>query len=271
MEKNLFFVGLITYPKTVYPTEATQLRLEKLGLNNKTYDFDQTNEGDVNFLCCISYFISFFKIRLDWAKYLKVKFNYVKEILDLFKSLVRFFAYSSARKAIRIAIARCRNISFNHVTAWGDGYDNKINFLIVLEDDADTKNLPRDFDKILNILERIPISVRESVILDLSESYTLKELGIEHLVDYSYKDSDFLNDVFFLKRPSTNTLCAVLYGSAVLQSLVAYTNGRGRKYINFGIPIDWVLNAWMTQNFKKRTLFKAIHVKPGFFPQLSLK
>ncbi len=100
------------------------------------------------------------------------------------------------------------------------------------------------------ILQHFPASTRTRVFLDLSNSYSLSDLGIEELVDYTIFDKISSNEVVILKKPATNTLCAVLFSAEILQDILVYMNDIGYKHAYSGVPIDWILNGWMSRELQ---------------------
>ncbi len=271
MENIQLRVGLITYPDTLFPITSTLLELESLKISYSVYASDDEISSDVNLKCCFVYHLHFFSIKRKYAHYLNQVFDLKSELLNLLRSLLRILMYKSVRINLKRAIARCRNISKNHIDAWTDSAFQENGFLMVLEDDAEVNNFERGLKSVSMILQHFPASTRTRVFLDLSDSYSLSDLGIEELVDYTIFDEISSNEVVILKKPATNTLCAVLFSAEILKDILVYMNDIGYKHAYSGVPIDWILNGWMSRELQDIGPMLAIHVKPGLFSQLSMK
>jgi hypothetical protein len=271
VEKSKFSFALITYPTSKYSLAQTKGALNELKLQFKVYQSDQVTKKNVSVAKCLLFFFLYFHLRKRYANYLRFSFEIRNNLIVLIKSIILVIISGEFRSATKVAIARCQNISTNHLKAWSESYQSKDVFLIVLEDDADAIDHKENINSIAEILRMVPRDKLEYIIMDLSDSYSIEELGLRDNILYTTRDDRYQSDIIYLKSAATNTLCAVLFGSETIRQLISFVSNSGQKYIKCGIPIDWVVNAWLTYYPDDIPPLVSIHVKPGYFKQMSMK
>lgn len=271
MRNDKFAVSVITYPNSRFSIYLVQDKLRKLKIPLTVYQSDDATSDDVKSWTLFVYLFSFSRIRYRYLRYIGGEFNLSLELVLFCKSVCKLLISKVSRNQMKKSISRCVNISQNHVSAWKEACVNGIPFLIVLEDDAEVSNFSQALKAIKVILSEVPNGKSKFVLMDLSNSFSLFELGIDKWVNYSVQDKIMGNEVFYLNRLATNTLCGVLYGSQVLREIVTYMDEDGGTYARQGIPIDWILNDWISGKSNSKTEIVSIHVKPGFFRQLSME
>jgi hypothetical protein len=108
--------------------------------------------------------------------------------------------------------------------------------------------------------------------VNLSESFTPRELGIDHLLAHvvgcTWAGTRRRN-VLVAERPVTNTVCAILYSSEFLHSLLEALEGLPIEPI---VPIDWRLNEGLMALHDSGTAIGACWmVEPAPIVQMSMK
>lgn len=135
-------------------------------------------------------------------------------------------------------VRRLVNIELAHVKVLRAAVDSKARWVLVLEDDASTDSPERFSFELGDFLRRADRRGAPSMV-NLSESFTSRELGIDHLLSRNQGEDNFPWPGFSAKRPVTNTVCAVLYSRALLAPLVTALDGIPLSPV---IPIDFKVN-----------------------------
>jgi GR25 family glycosyltransferase involved in LPS biosynthesis len=138
-------------------------------------------------------------------------------------------------------VTRLLNIELSHRNLWQAGLDSGADWILILEDDAYCADAS-DLAEGLTALVSETGAEKRVTFVNLSASFTPKELGVSHLLkvsaDLHWKGSD-LRAVFTCARPVTNTVCALLYSRDYLQSLVSVWDSLPMSPV---LPIDWKMN-----------------------------
>lgn len=171
--------------------------------------------------------------------------------LDLERRWHKFLGgKKSARFAARMAVRRAKlaldrfqggntavverllNIEYSHVDLMKAGIESGAAWILIFEDDAGA----RDMAALTDLVEYLVRNDSPPRLVSLSESFTLDELGIAHLL-HPYGPQDM--HLFRSDRPVTNTVCAIAYRRDFLEKLVAELEALPIEPI---VPIDWRVN-----------------------------
>lgn len=136
-------------------------------------------------------------------------------------------------------ISRLLNIEVAHrdLLAWGS--ENGSDWVLILEDDAasgDVGDLVAGLSGIIN-------SAESPCYVNLSESFSAADLGVEHLLsvaDSARWEGSSARAIVQSELPITNTVCAILYRADFARRLL---NAYEELPLEPVLPIDWKLNA----------------------------
>lgn len=273
MVNNPYFFGLITYPNSKYSIDVAADFLREDHIPFEVFDADESLPTDVSFAICLKYHLDLTLIQLGYAEHLNKSLGVVERTLTLLQNLFLTIVSSSFRDNLRVKISRNRNISANHLNAWRAGSELNCRYVTVLEDDAHTSDYRFTWIAIQRIVQKLSLDNTSSsipLIIDLSRSFSLTELGLSDFVLNSFVEEHTTNHVYTLVKPATNTLCAVLFNDQAIRELVGFMENRGGELLKSGIPIDWIVNGWLISEPRNSSNIHSIHVKPGLFVQKSL-
>ena len=207
------------------------------------------------------------KLEEDWDAYLQVSRGVTSRIRS---TAARHL--SGVRNKIRPAdisvITRLINIELSHLDLFEAGLASGAPWVLVLEDDAMSDNVADCVSGITGLLA----TDAPPGFINLSHSFSLQQLGIDHLLEPA--DVRWMGSVdrriLTAQRPVTNTVCAVLYRSDFLQELVS-----AMKQLPFYpvVPIDWRINQALMALVKegKAGAGAAWFVEPGPIDQMSMR
>ena len=148
-------------------------------------------------------------------------------------------------------ITRLLDIEVSHLDLLRWGVGQGADWVLVLEDDAMANDLV-DCAEGLAALVALGGSMPKYV--NVSESFSLAELGIDHLVRPVEGvgwagSSDRM--VLSADRPVTNTVCAILYRASFANELLATMEALPSEPV---VPIDWKLNLALMELFSSGSL-----------------
>lgn len=169
-------------------------------------------------------------------------------------------------------ITRLLNIELSHLDLLRAGLNDDADWLLILEDDASTSDLD-DCAAGLAALMTERASAATPAFVNVSQSFALSELGIEHLLNPAPAltwHGAIPRTVLAASRPVTNTVCAILYRASFAQVLVTTLDGLPVEPV---VPIDWKLNAALMRLFRDRQLASGDCwlVDPAPIEQLSMR
>jgi hypothetical protein len=172
----------------------------------------------------------------------------------------------------RIRYSRILNINAGHKTLLQDFLKSTAQVGLIFEDDASFE-VTTELIKVVFDLGRFAQSIEsEAYYIDLSESFTFVELGVQDLVIRSKSPGRvFLgSQLVATTKPFTNCACAVLYSRPMAEALCAalerYSHIPGKRLI----PVDWSFNLFLLESINSKLRIKCFHLDPGLFPQQSL-
>ncbi|RYU13352.1 hypothetical protein [Nocardioides iriomotensis] len=153
-------------------------------------------------------------------------------------SLPREQAKAGRRSFIELAL------SSKHQLAWRAAAEDRVDVLVVLEDDARVR--PDSDERIRTVLET---AIRDS---DLARVYADLAGGISTSLLRTERVSRRISDgLVELSRPATNTTCAYLIGSTTIAALFDHVTLEPQSAL---LPADWLMNAAFIGNSDVRCL-----------------
>ena len=275
------FIGVVSYegskylqaqgPEGLAAQLATALRergrecLVKIDTSNRL-DTTQTPVSDADVQAALSAQV---QLEGEWDRYIRASH----------RSIVRGRAHTALRWLRRgwqrfappgkSMIERLLNIELAHQELLRQGITSYAPWIVILEDDASSTDIDDLADGLTDLLERAGTSVQ---FINLSESFDLSELGINHLLgnsDYSWHGS-VARSVLSAHRPVTNTVCAIAYRSSFAEQLLAAYASMPIRPV---VPIDWKLNQALMDMHATGSLGAGScwWVVPGPIDQLSMR
>lgn len=134
---------------------------------------------------------------------------------------------------------RLLDIELSHLDLLRAGIAAGTDWVMVIEDDAATRNLT---DCAAGLAGLMAAGTRQPQYVNVSQSFTNAELGIEHLLT-PVRGTEWAGterrSVLAADRPVTNTVCAILYRADFTSRLVAAMDALPMEPV---VPIDWKLN-----------------------------
>ena len=146
-------------------------------------------------------------------------------------------------------VRRLLNIELAHFALLRAGIDSGADWILVLEDDGASVDVTDCAAGLADLMTAEP----QPAFVNVSQSFTNAELGIEHLLapaDRAWGGSA-ARAVLSASRPVTNTVCAILYRRSFATSLLAVLEALPMEPV---VPIDWKLNLALMQMFESGQL-----------------
>ena len=168
-------------------------------------------------------------------------------------------------------VRRLLNIEMSHLDLMRRGLASQAPWVLILEDDARASDVE---DLVLGLqgLMETPTDSENIAYVNLSTSFALRELGVDHLMHPATVTWGGATPrrVFRASRPATNTVCAILYSAEFLAVLVDVFDSMPTRPV---IPIDWKLNSALMTLFDNGRLGQTacLFVEPGPITQLSMQ
>jgi hypothetical protein len=138
-------------------------------------------------------------------------------------------------------VRRLVNIELSHLRIMREAVESGARWIVLLEDDASSTDTPARANELAAFIEAADTR-GQPLTINLSESFTPEQLGIEHLltpIDPSSNPASLPWRLFSAQRAVTNTVCAVLYRGDFLARLLA---GLDEIPVSPVIPIDFKVN-----------------------------
>ncbi len=291
-EINSVSLGLLTYKGSQYLDlnhEHQEFKLLTKTINLSTddtliIDEDKFTTNDIRlsrseFIKGILFFLkNLIIIQIEIIKYSKYRsiirpvFNIILGIRSVISLALLYISSKILKKYLfkfQKHVARQKNISTNHIAMMKKLSNSNSGYSLIIEDDfliSDQSDFKDEFNSMLNI-----INAEENIkILNLSKSFTEKQLGIDkNKLKLIKLGSNSQNKLIQYNYPVTNTVCAILYKKEVISDLIRELE-KLDKY-NF-IPIDHKLNISLRALMKMNKLNSLCYasVVPGLLLQGSL-
>lgn len=174
------------------------------------------------------------RLEADWARFLRRPRN------------ARWVAFRTSRWARRMwqrvrppsssMLRRLLNIELSHLDLMRRGLASGAPWVLILEDDGFSSDISDLSDGITGMLGAGGVGY-----VNLSASFSPRELGIEHLLSPAGMvwNGPVPRSVLSSTLPVTNTVCAILYSASFLTALVEALDALPLEPV---VPIDWKLN-----------------------------
>jgi len=279
MADPILFVGVVSHPRSSFPVNqgdeglAAMLarKINDLGLPakflvNVSNDFD-----DYEVAATRSVFRAGIaeEVRLDreWKKFLGVRFA----LRGWIRHLARWLRVQSflIRRSDTGEVRRLINIELSHTKLMKEGLGCGAQWVLILEDDAAAPELD---DLVQGLVGMFADSANISFV-NLSHSFSLTELGIDHLLHSSNEkkwEGAIARQLLSSDRPATNTVCAILYHRDFLASVIDEFEMSPKEPL---VPIDWRLNQTLMNLWNKGLIGAGDcwFVEPPPIDQLSMR
>jgi hypothetical protein len=207
------------------------------------------------------------QLEQDWTSYLEKSTGAVASVRA---AMARYWRglEGMIRPADESMVTRLINIELSHLDLFDAGLASGADWVLVLEDDAMTTNVLDCVSGIAGLLHATPTPG----FVNLSQSFSLEELGIAHLLeprDIPWQ-GDVERQILAARRPITNTVCAVMYHSEFIRDMV-----QAMRQLPFYpvVPIDWRINQALMAMVGAGTAGAntAWFVEPGPIDQMSMR
>lgn len=167
--------------------------------------------------------------------------------------------------SLKLKNLRLLNISAAHMHALTQGVYSSKDFVCILEDDGILSDVA-GLTKVLNWIES-NLDPSQLTLVDLSDSYTFSELGVESRNLTEILDlPEHLQKVVQTSRPITNTCAAIIYSRAATIAVKEFVSHAMENRLTRSVPIDWQLNRFIMANSTNYAL-QTFHVAPGLIKQ----
>lgn len=136
------------------------------------------------------------------------------------------------------SVERLLNIEMSHIDIMRKGWESGAPWILILEDDAACDQISDLAAGLTGLMASLP----PHSFVNLSRSFPLEALGISHLVRPSSQiwNGSITRRILYSDRPTTNTVCAILYSRECLAELMKVLAEIPALPV---IPIDWKVNA----------------------------
>jgi hypothetical protein len=165
-------------------------------------------------------------------------------------------------------VSRLLNIEASHYDLMKRGLESRSDYVLILEDDAFSTQLA----DLANGISGLMNASSTPAFVNLSESFSVNELGVGHLLtvkaDTSWKGGE-RRVVYLANRPITNTVCAILYSREFLVSVVQEMEALPMEPV---LSIYWKLNVALMNLYETRKLngLECWWVEPAPIKQMSM-
>ena len=189
-------------------------------------------------------------VEARWQAYLEGRTGRrARKALELLARRVRPFDATSGHRGIQ----RLVNIELSHRALISDGLASGADWILILEDDGaslDPDECARGITALLASTRAHP----KPAFVNLSESFTPRQLGIDHLLTPAEGTSwagAVPRRVLQAERPVTNTVCAIAYRATFAEEVLRRLDAKGLAPV---VPIDWKLNDILMDMVHERRL-----------------
>ena len=280
-------MGVVTHPTSTYSTFQIKQFCEQRSSLTKSYSTriklkvlseNSHGESEVSLLGILlsSLYISMLSVR--WQKYLGAQKQLsIRQLASYTKAFFRpFFRLlnPATRRIEKIKSLRILNITSSHLKLLREAIESDYDGILILEDDAyfQSPDLLGSFlEKIIEFSAALPIRKHY---IDLSESFSLIELGAAHLVITAESQKLVIEESIFniqkMSVPITNTVCAVFYSPEFVHVLEKEISKKLTKRFDKYIPIDWLINKILIELYNDNHRVTCYTTNPGIFRQQSL-
>ena len=165
-------------------------------------------------------------------------------------------------------VTRLLNIEASHCDLMKRGLESGSEYVLILEDDACSSQL----GDLANGISGLMNAVRIPAFVNLSESFSVNELGVGHLLTVQADtlwQGDERRVVYLANRPITNTVCAILYSREFLVSVIQEMEALPMEPV---LSIDWKINVALMNLYEADKLgdLECWWVEPAPIKQMSM-
>ncbi|MDA9334076.1 hypothetical protein N9R12_01030 [Actinomycetota bacterium] len=206
------------------------------------------------------------KLESKWFRFLEGK-NHCRNSSRIFSRKLQFLL-SWRQNSGTSELRRLLNIEYSHIDLYRAAIASGSDWSVILEDDA----FATDPGQVALSLQSFFKLENAPKFINLSESFSLEELGIWHLFTESphhYWAGTPARVVYQSERPATNTVCAIAFRTDFLKQIVADFDSQPTQPV---LPIDWKLNATLMRLFENGEVRvnECLFVEPAPVVQLSM-
>jgi hypothetical protein len=142
-------------------------------------------------------------------------------------------------------VRRLLNIELSHFDLLRSGIEADAEWILVLEDDAASLDNHDCAEGLAALMQAAP----QPSFVNVSQSFTNAELGIEHLLRLAPVGwaGTSARTILTAERPVTNTVCAILYRGSFATALLEVLESLPMEPV---VPIDWKLNLALMRMFE---------------------
>lgn len=205
-------------------------------------------------------------VEARYSKYMS-RPKYIKNVLRLGARWAMRLKHSLNSPHPKL-VSRLLNIEASHCDLMKRGLESGSDYVLILEDDAFSTQLA----DLAKGISGLMIASTTPALVNLSESFSVDELGVGHLLtdktDTPWQGNE-RRSVYLAGRPITNTVCAILYSREFLTSLVQELQALPMEPV---LSIDWKLNVALMNLYETRKLdgFECWWVEPAPIKQMSM-
>ena len=165
-------------------------------------------------------------------------------------------------------LRRLLNIEYSHIDLYRRAVGSGASWAIILEDDATSA----DVNGLLNGLLPLIQSNASVKMINLSESFTLDQIGVRHLLcplDGLHWGGNSARRLLGVRKPATNTVCAIAFRTDFLAEILADFDAQPAFPV---VPIDWKLNATLMRLYESGAIGanECLFIEPAPIIQLSM-
>lgn len=278
-KKSEYFISNSDHEKLTNLIDALHIPCKKIVINSD----DKYTQNDLNISLkkiiveLLYYLYILVSMQLKILKYSQYKsistplYHIVESIFVTFKPLFFYlqstFSKECSRKLMTF-ILRQKNISHAHIEILKKLSKNSSDYILILEDDYQYSNSCEVSKKIKAVL-RIFKNNKYLKIVNCSESFTERQLGINKIQLTSYDLETPTNKIIQYKYPAINTACAIIYKQEICNDLIFELESLNKYSF---IPIDHKINLSLSKIIKYNKIDSCCYasIVPGIFIQRSI-
>lgn len=256
-----FFLGLVTHPKSRFPEArgpqglleslARELRSRGVSVDLGVIDENLLDSENQTFTSedVRASITAELSLEKQWREYVRggqlplltrAAFS-LRKAVRARKFVTKGKSTSGAVDAGERMIFRLANIELAHMAIIDLALESEARWVLILEDDAKSLDVIHLAKNLCEFVAWVDNAHANLGTINLSESFSLSQLGIEHLLKPMELPAGVTDwQVFISSRHVTNTVCAVLYRREFLLALATEMKQIPLKPV---VPIDFKVNA----------------------------
>ena len=166
-------------------------------------------------------------------------------------------------------VRRLVNIELSHLDLMRRGLESQAPWILIIEDDAFAEDVKDLAEGLSGLMAADP----PAAFVNVSESFTTTELGVDHLLTplvHARWAGNHARVLLAAARPVTNTVCAILYRREFLTGLVDAMDSLPLEPV---VPIDWKLNLALMSMYRSGAIGagECWLVEPAPIAQMSMR